>query len=79
MVTRKLWMEMFEGHLFGHIHALVLQCKLGVSRGSVRGPLCCILHINDLSNAVQHCKLKLYADGMKMYTTFIPNLWVNDL
>lgn len=64
---------MLEGLLFDHIHVPSPAVQIrSVPRQRSRSSI--ILHIKDLSNVLQHCKLKLYADGMKMYTIFKPNL-----
>jgi hypothetical protein len=49
----------------------------GVPQGSVLGPICFVLFINDISKCVKYCKLKLYADDVKLYFDFNCNNWSN--
>ena len=39
----------------------------GVPQGSVLGPLCFLLYINDLPSVVQNSSIKLFADDSKLY------------
>ncbi|XP_061724268.1 uncharacterized protein LOC133530373 [Cydia pomonella] len=38
--------------------------SLGVPTGSVYGPVGYVMHVNSVSNVVQHCKVYMYADDM---------------
>ena len=43
----------------------------GVPEGSVLGPICFVLFINDLADCVHYSIRKLYADDVKLYHMFI--------
>ena len=43
----------------------------GVPEGSVLGPICFVLFINDLADCVHYSICKLYADDVKLYHMFI--------
>jgi ribonuclease P/MRP protein subunit RPP40 len=47
----------------------------GVPQGSVLGPICFVMYINDLSKCVKYSKLKLYADDVKLYFCFHCDNW----
>ena len=42
----------------------------GVPEGSVLGPICFVLYINDLPHVVKNSVCKMYADGVKLYSIF---------
>ena len=42
----------------------------GVPEGSVLGPICCALYINDLPYVVKNSVCKMYADDVKLYCIF---------
>jgi hypothetical protein len=47
----------------------------GVPQGSVLGPVCFLLFINDIVDVVNHCSIKLYADDVKIWFCFAPINW----
>ena len=47
----------------------------GVPKGSVIGPLCFVLFINDISKCIKYSKIKLYADDIKLYFHFCCDKW----
>jgi hypothetical protein len=49
----------------------------GIPQGSVLGPFCFFVFMNDLPNVVKFCKLKLYADDVKLYFRYSPGAWSN--
>jgi ribonuclease P/MRP protein subunit RPP40 len=51
----------------------------GIAQGSVLGPLCFLLFINDIVDNVRHCSVKLYADDVKIYFKFAPINWYGAL
>ena len=46
----------------------------GVAQGTVLASLCFVLYINDLPDHIRNCVVKLYADDLKIYYCFKPNL-----
>jgi hypothetical protein len=45
----------------------VVTC--GVPQGSVRGPLLCILYIDDVSRVIRYCRFYINADDLQIYHT----------
>jgi hypothetical protein len=52
-----------------------IQQLSGIPEGSVLGPICFVLFINDLTSVVKYCKIKLYADDVKIYFRFKSEQW----
>ncbi|CAG4962952.1 unnamed protein product [Parnassius apollo] len=42
------------------------EVTLGVSTGSVFGPVGYIMHVNSIDNAVKHCSTYMYADDTSL-------------
>ena len=47
--------------------SVALSVKCGVPQGSVLGPLFFLVYVNDLEEALDDCKVKLYADDTVLY------------
>ena len=62
----------------GALFHTVMQTS-GIEQGIVFGSLRFILQINDLPSPLKHCTVKLYADDLKVYFHFTPNLWMDSL
>ena len=45
------------------------QIKAGVPQGSVLGPLLFLVFINDITNIVKHCQIRIFADDTCLYIT----------
>ncbi len=48
----------------------LMTVKCGVPQGSLLGTLLFIIYINDLSNALKHCKCIMFADDSTLYSSF---------
>lgn len=44
-----------------------LNVDRGVPQGSILGPLLFCLYINDLTEAIEHCSIHMYADDIQIY------------
>ena len=58
-----------------HVFSDIITQLSGVPEGSVLGPLCFVLFINDISKCLKYSKIKLYADDIKMSFHFCCDKW----
>ena len=61
-LTNRLQRVVLEGHASNAV-----PVTSGVPQGSVLGPALFLLFINDITDVIKHCKIKLYADDTLIY------------
>ncbi len=54
---------------YNNAESELMTVKCGVPQGPVLGPLLFIIYINDLPNALKHCKCIMFADDSTLYTS----------
>ena len=73
-------LEWFENYLTGRLQRVVINgqtsswgtISAGVPQGSVLGPLLFLVYINDITEAVEHSEVRLFADDTILYL-FVDN------
>ena len=55
---------------YNNVKSELMTVKCAVPQGSVLDPLLFIIYINDLPNALKHCKCIMFADDSTLYTSF---------
>ena len=51
----------------GDVQSTLRPIQVGVSQGSILGPLVFLVYINDLPKCLEHCEVVLYADNRVIY------------